>query len=62
MFEKEPDLLTRTDCQRLLSISKNTMLKLIQMNYISAFKMCGSYRIKKEDLIEFVNNSVLFSK
>ncbi len=29
MFEKEPDLLTRKQCQNLLQISKTKMLDLI---------------------------------
>ena len=60
LFEKEPDLLTRSDCQRLLCISKSTILNLIHNDYISAFKLCVSYRIRKEDLIEFINNSAMY--
>lgn len=58
MFENEPDLLTRSQCQKLLHVSKNTMLKLIHEDYISARIIAGSYRIEKEELIMFVQNSL----
>lgn len=58
MFEKEPDLLTRKQCQKLLHVSKSKMLELIHEGFIPARKLAGSFRVKKEDLIEFVENSV----
>lgn len=58
MFEKEPDLLTRKQCQNLLHVSKSKMLELIQEGFIPAKKLAGSYRIKKSDLIEFVEYSI----
>ncbi len=58
MFEKEPDLLTRKQCQNLLQISKSKMLEFLQNGYIPARKLAGSYRIKKSDLIYFVKNSI----
>lgn len=58
MFENEPDLLTRRQCQDLLHISKSKMLDLIHEGYISARIIAGSFRIEKSDLIEFVENSV----
>lgn len=57
MFKNEPDLLTRKQCQDLLYISKSKMLDLIHNNYIPAIIIAGSYRIKKSDLIDFVENS-----
>lgn len=57
MFEKEPDLLTRKQCQDLLHISKSKMLELIQDGWIPARKIAGGYRIEKRDLIEFMENS-----
>lgn len=57
MFEKEPDLLTRKQCQHLLQISKSKMLELIHDGYIPARKLAGSYRIEKTDLIEFIEYS-----
>lgn len=60
MFENEPDLLTRSQCQKLLHVSKNTMLNLIHEGYISARIIAGSYRIDKEELLTFVRNSLYY--
>ena len=61
MFEKEPDLLTRKQCQNLLQISKSKMLELIQDGWIPARKLAGSYRIEKADLIDFIENSLYWN-
>ena len=58
MFEKEPDLLTRKQCQSLLHVSKSKILEFINGSWIPATKIAGSYRIKKSDLIEFIENSI----
>lgn len=47
MFEKEPDLLTRKQCQSLLHVSKSKILEFINGGWIPATKIAGSYRIKK---------------
>lgn len=60
MFDNEPDLLTRSQCQKLLHVSKSTMLKLIHEGYISARVIAGSYRIEKEELVEFVRNTTIY--
>ena len=54
MFEEYPDLLTRYQCQELLCIGKNTMLRLIQDGEIPAIMLGNSYRIKRIDLSDFV--------
>ena len=59
MFENEPDLLTRGQAQNLLSVGKNTILKLISDGYLPAIIIAGSYRIKKTDLIDFIERSAL---
>lgn len=61
MFEKEPDLLTRKQCQHLLQISKSKILELIHDGWLPARKLAGSYRIDKTDLIEFVENSAYWN-
>lgn len=61
MFEKEPDLLTRKQCQHLLQISKSKILELIHDGWLPARKLAGSYRIEKTDLIEFVENSTYWN-
>lgn len=57
MFENEPDLLTRRQVQNLLSVGKNTILKLISDGYLPALLIANSYRIKKDDLIDFIEKS-----
>lgn len=58
MYENIPDLLTRKEVQRILSVGKNTILALIRAGALPAFKIGKSYRIRKDDLIEFINNSI----
>lgn len=54
MFKDAPELLTRRQAQELLQVSKSTMLDYIHSGNIPAITIAGSYRIKKEDLIEFI--------
>ena len=61
MFDTEPDLLTRKQCEDLLQISKSKILELIHNNYIPARIIAGSFRIEKKDLIDFVNNSIYWN-
>ena len=56
MFENEPDLLTRKDVQRILQIGKSKALYYIQEGYLPAFLLGNAYRIKKEDLENFIRN------
>lgn len=57
MFENEPDLLTRKQAQDLLHVGKNTILNLIHEGYLPAMIIANSYRIKKDDLIDFVEKT-----
>lgn len=57
MFEYAPDLLTRKQAQELLQVGKNTILNLIQDGYLPAMMLANGYRIKKEDLIDFVEKT-----
>lgn len=57
MFEYEPDLLTRKQAQELLQVGKNTILNLINEGYLPAMIIANSYRIKKDDLIEFIEKT-----
>ena len=60
MFEKEPDLLTRKQAQELLSVGKNTILTLISEGRLPALIIANSYRIKKTDLIDFIEKSAIY--
>lgn len=57
MFDYEPDLLTRKQAQDLLCVGKNTILNLIHDGYLPVIMIGNSYRIKKEDLINFIEKS-----
>ena len=61
MFEREPDLLTRKQCQELLQISKSKILGLIHEGWLPARKIAGWFRIEKSDLVDFVENSSYWS-
>jgi len=57
MFEYAPDLLTRQEAQELLQVGKNTILKFISDGYLPAMIIANSYRIRKSDLIDFIEKS-----
>ena len=55
MFETLPEVLTLKQSQELLQIGRTTILEMIKRNELKAFKVRGRWRIKKEDLLEFMN-------
>lgn len=57
MFESIPDILTRKEAQQILKIGKNKMLQLIHNQLIPARIIGNSFRIEKDDLIDFIKNS-----
>lgn len=57
MFKNPPNLLTCKQCQELLHISKSKMLEYIHEGFIPVHVIAGSYRIVKEDFIDFVRNA-----
>ena len=61
MFEYAPDLLTRRQTQELLSVGKNKILEFIHEGYLPVFMIGNSYRIKKSDLIDFVEKACIYS-
>ncbi len=58
MYENIPDLLTRKEAQKVLSISKSTILNLIHTQKLPAIRIGNRFRIKKSDLIDFIENSL----
>ena len=58
MYENIPDLLTRKETQKILSIGKNTILNLIHAKKLPAIIIGGRLKIRKDDLIEFIDNSI----
>ena len=57
-FEEIPYIMTRREAQTILRVSKNTMLKFIHDELIPTKKIGNKFYILREDLLEFINNSV----
>ena len=55
MFETLPEVLTLKQCQELLQIGRTTILGMIKQNELKAFKVRGCWRIRKDDLIEYLS-------
>lgn len=51
-----PPIMTRKEAQEILRVSKGTILKLIQSGELEAFRINNSYRITRENLIEYIKN------
>lgn len=54
MFDDIPDILTAKECQQLLKIGKNSMLRYLKTGEIEGFKIDGRWRIYKFSVIEFL--------
>ena len=57
-FEEIPYIMTRREAQTILRVGKNTMLKFIHDELIPTKKIGNKFYILREDLLEFINNSV----
>lgn len=57
MFETLPEVLTLRQSQEILQIGRTTILGMIKRNELKAFKVRGRWRIKKDDLIEYLSSS-----
>ena len=54
VFNKEPDLLTFKECQELLKIGKNSLLKYLHSKEIDGVKIGNRWRIYKSSVIDFI--------
>ena len=54
MFDDIPDILTAKECQQLLKIGKNSMLRYLKTGEIEGFKIGSRWRIYKFSVIEFM--------
>lgn len=61
IYSNIPPIMTRKDLQDILKISKNTALELLQTKQIDYFMIKGRYRVTREALIQFIENSIYFS-
>lgn len=57
MFETLPEVLTLRQSQEILQIGRTTIFGMIKRNELKAFKVRGRWRIKKDDLIEYLSSS-----
>ena len=57
-YTEIPYIMTRKEAQIILRVGKNTMLKFIHEGLIPTKKIGNKFYILREDLLEFVNNSV----
>lgn len=58
MNDKSQELLTRKEAQTLLRIGTNKMLSLIRNKSIPASKVGNTYRIRKKDLLKYIENNM----
>lgn len=54
MFEKVPDILTLKECQQLLKIGRNSMLKFLNSGELEGFKIGNRWRVYKYSVIDFI--------
>lgn len=54
MYEYIPEVMTFKECKGLLKVGKNTLLDLIHIGQIQAFKVGSRWKITKQAVIEFI--------
>ncbi len=52
-------VMTLKEARELLGIGRTKMTELVKNGFISAVKIGRCYRIRREDLIEFLENSMI---
>ena len=57
MLNNTKDVLTLRDLQKLLHIGKNTALRLVQSGEIEAFRVGNQWRILKESVVKYVEDT-----
>ena len=61
-FSELPDLMTREEAQKVLRIGRSTILKLLYSGELPSSSIGHRFRIKKSDLIDFINSKKYQSK
>lgn len=54
MYSSIPEIMSASECQKLLRVGKNTMLSLLHSGQISAFKIGSKWKIPRESILEFI--------
>ena len=55
-LDKYPDVLTLRECQKILQVSRGTMLRLHE-GEIPAFRIGNRWRIQRKEMLEFIERS-----
>ena len=56
-LDKYPDVLTLRECQKILQVSRGTMLRLLHEGEIPAFRLGNRWRIQRKEMLEFIERS-----
>lgn len=56
-LDKYPDVLTLRECQKILQVSRGTMLRLLHEGEIPAFRIGNRWRIQRKEILEFIERS-----
>lgn len=56
-LDKYPDVLTLRECQKILQVSRGTMLWLLHEGEIPAFRIGNRWRIQRKEMLEFIERS-----
>lgn len=56
MYNTIPDILTINECKEVLKLGRNSILELIHDGILPAFKIKGMWRVKKDDLIDYIEH------
>lgn len=56
-MEAEKEILTLTETADFLRISRSTIYRLIDSGSLKAFKVNGSVRFYKKEILQFIENS-----
>lgn len=54
MLENYPDILSTKDACKILRVSPHTLYGLIKRNELSARKIGGKYKIRKDNLLKLL--------
>ena len=54
MYETIPEIMTFKECQRLLRVGKNTLLRMLHTGELDGFRIGNRWRVTKESVVEFL--------
>jgi excisionase family DNA binding protein len=51
-----PYIMTFKECQKILCVGKNTLLRLIHSGQLDAFQIGNRWKITRDAVIDYINN------